>query len=241
MQYDLEEISKFFQKSYLQVKYDNILCKSYAYKVTNRELKNLEEQFYTDQVNIKLAVIENSHVFTEEELSAIRRAKIEFENFDGITKSDITVFQKKIQKLEKEEENFSKHYLMASMEMLKFKKEMESLIERRNLYKKMQNDMKSKYKKSRFSNFVKKFKLRKSKSIENLSEKTADTSDNLSKEDIIMCEHKLRIFDQELEDLQKQYNEKLQIYNEALVRAQEINDKKQIYSNQLCGFLHLIK
>ena len=63
----------------------------------------------------------------------------------------------------------------------------------------------------------------------------------ISISDVEMCEQKLKIVNQELVELERQYNEKNLIYKEVVNRAQEINDRKKSYSDQLCEFLSLIK
>jgi Rab-GTPase-TBC domain len=236
LNYDLEEISKLLRKNSKSIDYIDVLQKSSQVQVTKTELKKLEEQFYIDQTRFKLAAVENSHVPSEDELVAIRWAKVQFNSFDGTTKNDISEFQKKIQKLDIELENFTKHYLLVTMELLRVQNELEILTEKKNLYSQMYSDMQSKFKNSKISRFVTKI-LSKNKK----SGSTKHNTEKISEQDITMCQQKLKNVSQELLEIQKLHNEKTLNYREAISRAQEINYKKKNYSDQLCEFLNLIK
>ena len=124
------------------------------------------------------------------------------------------------------------------MELLRVQTEMENLTEKKNLYNQMYEKMNSKYKKSHVFQFVQKF-LPKKKTT--LTPKNNSQNTKISISDVEMCEQKLKIVNQELVELERQYNEKNLIYKEVVNRAQEINDRKKSYSDQLCEFLSLIK
>lgn len=235
IQFDLEEISKCARSSLPDVDFKKLLKKSAKVKVTNTELKKLEERFYIEQVNVKLRASESALSASEEEISAIRWAKKQFDQFDGVTKNDVEVFQRKIKKLEIEQENHAKHYLMVSMEMIRVQKELEALMEKKELYARVNKDVEKKFKKSKISRFVKKI-LSKNKPKGETARNAA-----LSQGDIDFCESKLEKIDEEIADLERQHREKSNMCQEALLRSQETNDKKQSYSEQFCIFLKSIK
>lgn len=234
LQYDLEEISSFLRINNDHSNYKHLLFKSKAVKVTKKELKKIEEHFYIEQANLKLAAIENSHSLSEKELNVMRWAKNEIDTFEGSNKHDVSEIWKKIEKIDQEVGNFSKNYLIVSMEFLRIKHEMEVLIEKKNLYNRNYQEMKNEYKKSKFPRFLMKLMGNKKK----LNPQSGFVNKNISIQDIKMCEDKLFKVTQELFDLQKQYRDKSKTYVEVSIRAQEIKEKKKIYSEQLCDFLN---
>lgn len=236
---DLEEISTYLRKRADHSDYKRLLRKSREVRVTKLELKKIEEQFYTEQARFKLAAVENSHSLSDNELKAMRWAKTKFETFDGVTKKDVSEFWRKIEKLDNELENFSKHYLMVSMEFLRVKHEMEILIERKNLYSRIYQEIQKEYKRFKFPGFLTKLIPKKKKSLGVLELEKIVPAGKISKKDVLMCEEKLKKVNQELNDLQKQYNDKANLYREVFVRAQEIKEKKRIYSQQLCDFINI--
>ena len=242
LQYELEEISNLLRKNSHHTDYKFLLAKSRSVQVTKMELKKIEEQFYIEQARLKLAAVENSHSLSDDEIKAIRLYRTKFETFDGITKRDVSEFWRKIEKLDLELETFSKHFLMISMEYLRVKHEMEILTEKQKLYVRIYNEMQNEYKRFKFPGFLTKLIPKKGKKNSgNVDIDKIVITKNISKNDLKLCEVKLAKVNQELVDLQRQFNEKANSYSEAYVRAQEIKEKKRIYSEQLCDFLSIYR
>ena len=89
---ELEEISSYLRQNANHTNYQYLLSKSKTVQVTKMELKKIEEQFYIEQANLKLAAVENSHSLTDKELKTMRWSRVKFETFDGITKKDVSEF-----------------------------------------------------------------------------------------------------------------------------------------------------
>lgn len=235
--FDMEEISTYLRQQPGQIDYRSLLNKSRWISVSKLELKKIEEQFYTEQATLKLAAVENSHMMSDKELKAIRWAKTKFDTFDGITKKDVLEFWRKIEKLDCELENFSKHFLLVSMDYLRVKHDMENLLEKKNLYLRNFTEIQNEYKKVKFPGFLMKL-------IPGMKKKSVSDSEvrkimGISKKDVKMCQEKLKKVDQELVELQKQYNQKASMYRDVFIRSQEIREKKKIYSEQLCDFINI--
>lgn len=239
LQYDLEEISTLLRKKSQHQDYRTLLSSSRNVQVTKMELKKIEEQFYIEQANLKLAAVENSHALSEKEIKAMQWSKLKFHTFDGVTKKDVSEFWRKIEKLDCELENFSKHYLLVSMEFLRVKHELELLTEKKNLYLRIFNDMQVEYKRFKIPGFLMKLIPKKNKTNVGGEVDQVVEIRNISMDDLRKCEIKLARLNLEMKDLQKQFNEKAKIYSEACTRASEIKEKKRIYSEQLCDFLSI--
>lgn len=238
IEFDMEEISTYLRKHPAQTNYRQLLSKSRWVRVSTLELKKIEEQFYTEQATLKLVAVENSHSMTDKELKAIRWAKTKFETFDGITKKDVSEFWRKIEKLDGELENFSKHFLIVSMDYLRVKHDLEILLEKQKLYMRHYQEIQNEYKRLKFPGFL--FKLiPKMKKKSSSASEVRDLVRNISKKDVKMCEEKLQKINQELEELQKQYNQKACLYRDVFIRSQEIRERKKIYSEQLCDFINI--
>jgi ecotropic viral integration site 5 protein len=235
--FDLEEISTYLRKNMQEISYEKISSICQEIKITKKELRKLEELYYMEQVNFKLLAVEISHAHSEDDLSAMRWAKGNIDDFDDQTKSDIEKFQRKITKLDAELESFTKHYLVVTMEYYRVHSEMESLTEKQQLYCEMLKTLQKKFKKSKVTRFLK--KIIQKKKAQNKGSNAVEKL--ISQEDIETCKLKLEKIEKELEVLNIQYNEKTTIYKEALIKGKELNEKKKSYSAQLCDFLVLIK
>lgn len=235
--FDMEEISTYLRQHPCEADYRSLLTRSRWLSVSKLELKKIEEQFYTEQAKLKLAAIENSHSMSDKELKAIHWAKTKFETFDGITKKDVSEFRRKIEKLDYELENFSKHFLMVSMDYLRVKHDMENLLEKKSFYLRNYTEIQNEYKKIKFPGFLMKL-------IPGIKKKSVSQSEvskfiGISKKDVKMCEEKLGKVEKELVELQKQYHEKASMYRDVFIRSQEIRERKKIYSEQLCDFINI--
>jgi hypothetical protein len=236
LDFDMEEISSYLRKAD-QINYRSLLSKSRWVRVSNLELKKIEEQFYTEQATLKLVAVENSHSMTDKELKAIRWAKTKFETFDGITKKDVSEFWRKIEKLDGELENFSKHFLMVSMDFLRVRHDLEILAEKQKLYLRNFQEIQNEYKKIKFPGFFMKLLPKINKKSVSAGEVRKFVS--ISEIDVKMCEEKLLKVNLEMQDLQKQYKEKACLYRDVFIRSQEIRERKKIYSEQLCDFINI--
>ena len=241
LQYDLEEISSYLRQNFNHTDYKGLLSKSKAVQVTKTELKKIEEQFYIEQARFKLAAIENTHVFSDKEILSMRLAKNDFESEDVVIKKDVQEIWRKIEKLDQELTNFSKHYLMVSMDFLRVHHEVEILTEKKNLYSRIYNEIQNEYKRFKLPGFLSKLIPKKKKSLGVVEFSQMVVCENISKKDVKMSEEKLEKITQELNELQRQYLTKANIYNDMFIRAQEINEKKRIYSEQLCNFLSIYR
>lgn len=236
IQWDLEQISKHLRNHIVNTDAAEILNGAKGVRVTKHELDQLETEFYRTQVNFKLAASEIYHVPSESDLKLIRWGKEELENFNLTTQQDIQSFHSKISKLDSELETFSKHYLQITMEYQQTSNDLEALLEKKDFYMKMLKEMQEKYRKNLFPRFIKNFIRKKSLIRESNTEEKV-----ITREDIEACEEKLKMLENEENELKSQCQEKKQVYKDALTRAYDLNDRKKKYSGQLCEFLHLIK
>ena len=237
LQWDLGQISKHLRKHLVDTTVSEVLNGARLIRVSKNELEKLENEFYSTQVNFKLAASELSHVPSENDLQTIRWAKEEIENFNETTQHDIQSFQNKITRLDNELETFSKHYLQITMEYSQISNELENLLEKKQFYTKMLKEMQEKYKKNLFTRFLKRF-IRK-KSIQSDSQSYDEKV--ITREDIEACSEKLKTLEDDEAELRGHFNEKKLIYKDALAKAYDLNDRKKKYSGQLCDFLQLIK
>ncbi|CAG9311469.1 unnamed protein product [Blepharisma stoltei] len=239
LQMDVEEISFVLRDTQkeLHLDYKSLLEKGFGIVVSSKELKNIEENFYKDQANLKMQAAEHTHTLTDQEMIMLRWAKSQLSSIDPPTRKDIKEFQKKLEKLDIDLETLHKHHLSVSMELLHVQKEIESLAEKKRNYFRILKDMETKFKQSK--SFFKKLVPGKMKKI--LSSKTGNKLNitEIKQEDIADCQQKLNYIEQELKELYMQQKEKYSIYRDAQTRVEELKEKKQSYSEQLCEFISL--
>ena len=248
---DLEDLSNYLRNNLRSQHSDFKRLLKAAHKVhtSSKELKKIEEEYYIEQAHLKLAAVEDTHAFTEEEVKALRWVKTEFEKFDPCTKRDVKEFQAKIEKLNQELESFNKYYLTASMELVKVEQEIELMCEKKTIYIQNLKAMESKFKRSKSKNFLTRLIGVKNKlkvvglpeefpQIDLRYEYAQPSFELIRKEDILKCKEKLHQIDDELKELQHQYLQKYNLFSEAKIKVEEMKEKKQSYSQQLCGFIY---
>jgi len=230
---DLEDVSNLLMVLLRETTHDykQLLSKASQLNISNKELKRIENDYYSQQAQLKLKAIENTHSFTDRQIEALRWAKAESSVFDCSTKECLETFQKKIEKLHEELETTNNHYLTIGMEILKLQKELQTLHEKKAMYEKHLKQMQKHAKKNK--NFFSKLK----KSFSSSQVK----SNQIGKQDIFVYQTKLNSIQEELKELQTQLEDKNQMYKDAKRRAEDIKEKKLNYSQQLCEFVENYK
>lgn len=229
---DVEEISFVLRDTQkeLHLNYKDLLEKGSGVIVTSKELKSIEENYYQEQAKIKLAAAEHTHSFSDQEMLVFRWAKSEFDKIDPGIRKDISDFQRKLERLDSDLENLHKHHLTVSMELITVEKEIDALTETKSNYFRILKDMETKFKQSKsfFTKFGKKI----------LSSKTENLNE-IKKEDLANYQDKLSHIELELNELYEQRKEKNSIYRDSQTRVEELKEKKQGYSEQLCNFISI--
>lgn len=173
--------------------YQKLLRSARNFKISLRELKYIESDYYKLQNSFKISPnMPVQAIFSD------------FTSEDAELKADILKFQSKITKINEDFEEIEQNYLNLSMELLHIEKDITSLAEKRMVYQRIYKDMETKYQNSQTivtkympDMFTKYFSY------------GFDYSQDIKIADMDFYNQKLQIADKELEDLKIQQREKV--------------------------------
>ncbi|CAG9324101.1 unnamed protein product [Blepharisma stoltei] len=230
---NLEEISIYLRNNVRENHYDykSLLASAKSFKISLKELKYIEDDFYKVQSSLKIDSDNQTYSENEDLVKDINES--EGGELDQV-KQDIARFQEKIKKIDEDYETVQQHYLSVSMEMQYVEKDIASLSEKKIAYLRIYKDMENKYKQSQngISKYVPDIMSKIFFSKNEISE-----ADEIKLADMKKYYEKMKIIEKELEELKILQREKFSIYQDAYSRLEDIKEKKLRYSEQLCNYL----
>ena len=170
-----------------QSNYKNVLKRAYKIKVTNKKLDELREQFYIQVAHYKLN--NNEPYFTTEEVSALDEARTQLFEINNGSSKEIKEIQENIESFSRSIQHFTKEYSEVYKEVSELENSIENLCEQKALYIKNLEGLQEKYDSEPLD----------PENLENF----------ISKEDLLSVQNKIRIIDENLKEMTKEYINKV--------------------------------
>ena len=193
---DKASISSYLRDSFREnsLNYDNVLKSALSIKITNTQLSMIQEQFYIQVANYKLNNLES--YFTNNELTALAETRLKLTEHSSEKFKEIKEIQANIEFYGKLIEEYQRDFVDIAREINELENNIENTCEKKAVYIKHLEDLQDKY-------FL---EQRDANQVENLG-----NSSFISKNDLLQVQEKIKIIDDQLKELTKEYINKVNV------------------------------